>query len=115
MKSISEFAKTPELIEITLDNEDIVKEYGDPITFYMKDYVDINTYFDFFRAQGDGNNNELTKILVKLILNKEGKPALGDGQALPVDLAVAALSKINENLGKLKTKPLMSETGIPQS
>lgn len=111
MKSISDFAKTPELLEITLDSEDIVKEYGEPIIFYMKDFVDINTYFDFFRSQADGNNAGLNETLVKLILNKEGKPALKAGEALPVDLAVAALGKINENLGKSRTKSLMSEPG----
>jgi hypothetical protein len=57
----------------------------------------------------------LNEVLKKLIVNKDGQPALKEGQALPVDLAVAALSKINENLGKSKTKSLMSETGTPQS
>lgn len=113
MKSLTEFAKTPELLEIVLDTEDIVKEYGEPIVFYMKDFVDINTYFDFFRSQADGNNAGLTAILRKLILNSEGKPVLTQDQELPVDLSIAALSKINENLGKSKTKSLMSETGNP--
>jgi hypothetical protein len=111
MKSISEFAKTPELLEITLDSEDIVKEYGEPVIFYMKDFVDINTYFDFFRSQTDGNNAGLNDVLKKIILNKEGKPALQDGQALPVDLAVAALGKINQNLGKSNPKSLTKKTG----
>lgn len=111
MKSLAEFAKTPELLEIVLDNEDIVKEYGEPITFYMKDFVDINTYFDFFRSQADGNNSGLNEVLMKLILNKDGKPALKAGEALPVDLAVAALGKINENLGKSGTKSSTKKTG----
>jgi hypothetical protein len=114
MKSISEFAKTPELLEIRLDSEDILAEYGEPIVFFMKDYVDINTYFDFFRAQTE-QDGALDLVLRKIVLNAEGQPCLKEGNTLPVDLAVAVLSKVNENLGKLKTKPLMSETGIPQS
>jgi hypothetical protein len=114
MKNISEFAKTPELLEIKIDTPEIVAEYGEPIVFYMKDYVDINTYFDFFRAQTE-KDGALDSVLRKIVLNAEGKPCIKEGNTLPVDLAVAVLSKVNENLGKLKTKPLMSETGIPQS
>lgn len=111
MKSISEFAKTPELMEIVLDSEDIIAEYGEPVVFYMKDFVDINTYFDFFRSQAEGNGEGLNEVIRKLILNKEGNTVLGPGQALPVDLAVAVLGKINENLGKSKTKSLTKEAG----
>jgi hypothetical protein len=115
MKSLTEFARKPQLIEIVLDNEDIVKEYGEPIVFYMNDFVDINTYFDFFRSQTDGKNSGLNQVLKRIILNKEGQPVMGDDEALPVDLAIAVLGKVNENLGKSKTKPLMNETGNPQS
>ena len=114
MKSISEFAKKPQLVEIVLDNEDIINEFGEAVIFYMHDYVDINTYFEFFRSQSE-NGTGLNELLRKIILNAEGQPVLGAYDALPVKLAVGALAKINDNLGKLKTKPLMSETGNPQS
>lgn len=111
MKSISELARKPQLLEIQLDAEDIVKEYGEPVVFYMKDFVDISTYFDFFRSQADGNTEGLNLVLKKLILNKDGQQVLGDGEALPVDVAVAALGKINENLGKSNPKSSTNETG----
>jgi hypothetical protein len=114
MKNISNFAKRPELVQIILDNEDIITEFGEPVIFYMKDYVDISTYFDFFRSQTD-NVTGLNVILRKIILNEQGQPVLKEDEALPINLAVGALSKINENLGKSKTKPLMSETGTVQS
>lgn len=108
--NIGQFAKKPELIKIEIDDADIIEEFGEAITFYMKDYVDITTYFDFFRNQVDGSQG-LNDILKKIILNDAGLPAIGDGEALPVNLAVAVLKKVNENLGKLKTKPLMTVTG----
>jgi hypothetical protein len=114
MKSLTEFAKQPQLLEIVLDSEDIVKEYGEPIVFYMNDFVDINTYFDFFRSQGEKNGN-LDTMLHKIVLNAEGQPAIAEGNALPIDLTIAVLGKVNETLGKSKTKPLMNETGSPQS
>jgi len=65
-------AKKPELHEIVIDNEDIVKEYGEPITFWMYDHVDINTYFDFFRSQNQKDGQELNALMRRLILNREG-------------------------------------------
>jgi hypothetical protein len=111
MKSIKDFARKPQLIEIVLDDTDIVKEYGEPITFWMTDYVDINTYFDFFKSQAGKDGQELNTLMRKLIKNKEGQAVLSEDEALPIDIAVAALTKINETLGKSKTKSSMSETG----
>ena len=114
MKSLTEFAKQPQLIEMVLDSDDIIAEYGEPIVFYMKDYVGINTYFDFFRAQSD-KGGQIDTLLRMIVLNEKGEPALDADKALPVDIAVAVLAKVNENMGKSKTKPLMNETGNPQS
>lgn len=115
MKSIGEFARKPELIQIVLDSEEIIKEFGEPVIFYMKDYLDINTYFEFFRNQADETSQGLNVILQKIILNDRGERVLGDDDTLPVQLAVGALTKINDNLGKLKTKPLTNEIGNPQN
>lgn len=111
---IKKLAKKPELVEVVLDGEDIVKEYGEAITFYMKDFVDINTYFDFFRSQNEKSGDELTKLMASIILNKDGKPVLAEGEGFPIDISIAALTKINETLGKSKTKSLIQNDGKPQ-
>jgi hypothetical protein len=108
---IKQFAKKPELIEVKLDGDNIVKEYGEPITFYMKDFVDINTYFDFFRSQSEKSGDELAQLLAKIILNKDAKPVLGPDETFPIDITIAALTKINETLGKSKTKSLTQSNG----
>ena len=108
---IKNFAKRPELIEVTLDDPSIVKEYGEPITFWMKDFVDLNTYFDFFRSQSDKTGDELAGLLAKIILNKEGEPVLQPGETFPIDITIAALTKINECLGKSKTRSSIQNLG----
>ena len=108
---ISEVAKKPDLLKMTLDDEAIVKEYGEPIEFYMYDSVDIHTYFDFYRAQQEQSGDELNALMRKIILNADGKPVIKSDEMLPVDIIFAALVKINENLGKSKTKPLTAQTG----
>lgn len=110
MRNINEFVKKPQLTQIVLDDEDTVNTFGDSVIFYMKDFVDVNTYFDFFRSQSE-NSNQLNEVLQRLILNDQGKPVLRDDETLPIELAVKVLTKINEILGKSKTKPLMKEVG----
>ena len=112
---IKKYAKKPQLIEIVLDDESIVKEYGETITFWMMDYVDINTYFDFFKSQSEKDGAELNMLIRKIILNKEGEPAIGPDEALPIDIAIAALTKVNETLGKSKTKLSTKKSGTQPS
>jgi hypothetical protein len=112
---IKSLARKPQLIEVVLDNEELINEYGEPVKFWMMDYVDISTYFDFFRSQGEGQGEELNTLLRKIILNAEGKPAIGDDESLPIDISVAALTKINETLGKSKTKSLIQNNGAQPS
>lgn len=104
MKSITEFTKKPQLQQVEINDEEIVKNYGESITFYMLDHVDISTYFDFFKAQADNNGEEINLMLRKIIKNAEGQPALAEDEMLPIDISIAALTKINEILGKSKTR-----------
>lgn len=101
---INTLARKPQLIEVVLDDDTIVKEYGDAVTFWMKDFVDINTYFEFFKSQTAKEGQELNILMRKIILNKQGEPALKEDEGLPIDIAVAALTRINETLGKSKAK-----------
>lgn len=108
---IKALAKKPELVKVILDNEELVESYGEPITFWMKDFVDINTYFDFFKSQGESEGQKLNELMRKIILNEQGDPAIAEDEALPIDIAVGALTKINETLGKSRAKSLTSKIG----
>lgn len=108
---ISKFAKKPELVKMIIDDAEIVKDYGDSVTFYIYDNVDISTYFDFYKVQQEQDGVKLQELMRKIILKEDGKPALAADEMLPMDLTLAALVKINENLGKSKAKLLTQETG----
>jgi len=112
--NINELAKKPQLEQVTLDDPDLVETYGETITFWMYDHVDINTYFDFYKYQSEQNGELLMSALRKIILNAEGQPAMDDNTVLPVDVSLAALTKINEHLGKSRAKLSKKEVGTPQ-
>lgn len=101
---IKDTAIKPQLVEITIDDTDIVEQFGEPITFWMRDYLDINTYFDFFRFQNQDDKTDLIRTMKRIILTSEGQPALQDDEDLPIELVLAALTKIGEQVGKSRTK-----------
>lgn len=111
MKHIKELATVPELIQITIDDEQIVKAYGEPIIFWTKSTVSLNDYFDFFDARGNVQYDNLSKIIKRMILLEDGSRALADDEELPVDITVVAINKIGELLGKSQTKSSTKKVG----
>ena len=112
---ISNLAKKPKLTRLDITDEDIVATYGDTISFWIIDEMDVATYFDFYKLQQSQDATALNALIRKLILKEDGKPALAEDEIFPVDLTLAVLVKINDFLGKSKTKSAESETGNTQS
>lgn len=111
--NISEFKIKPKLIEVLIDDTEIVKSYGDSIKFFMYDHLDLTTYFKFFKAQSEGNTDELLKIVKTIVLDEKGKQVMTHEYELPVDIFTNAVVKITEHLGKSGTKnSTPTETGI---
>lgn len=112
---ISKLSKKPQLEKLEITDEDVVAEYGEAITFYMLDEMDVSTYFNFYKFQQSQDSDLLNGLLRKIILKENGKPAIAEEEVLPVTLTLAVLVKINEFLGKSKTKAAVQETGSTQS
>ena len=111
MKSISTLASKPKLIQITLDDESIVAEYGEPVEFWAYDIVSLATYFEFFQNRADSEYNNLTKMMRSMILLADGTPAIKDDGDLPVTIAAAAITKLGEILGKSQSKTSIQNPG----
>lgn len=109
--NIKEFAVIPTLVEIILDSKELVEKYGEPITFYTYDTVPLATYFDFFNARSNSEFEQLNGMMKKMILDSKGKPVLADNEDLPIDIAVAALNRLGEMLGKSLSKTSIQTTG----
>ena len=101
---ISQLAKTPKLEELIINDPDIIDRYGEAVTFWIMDQMDVSTYFNFYKLQQNEDSNLLNDLLRKLILNSEGKPCLKKDEVFPVDITLSILVKINEFLGKSNPK-----------
>jgi hypothetical protein len=113
--NIGKFAKKPQLVKIELTDTDIVEAYGEVITFWIMDHLDIATYFDFYKSQSSNDGDKLNELMRELILDEKGKPVIAKEQMLPIDLAVASLTAINEHLGKRQPKKSTPTTGEHQN
>lgn len=112
--NIKQFASVPELVKIELDDEDLLKKYGEPITFHTYNIVSLSTYFEFFNARSNSEFENLDKIIKKLILDENGKQVLNGNEDLPIDIAAAAINKIGEILGKSQSKTSTQTIGEQQ-
>jgi len=96
---LSQLAAKPQLIKLTLDDEDIVKEYGEPLEFYTWDRQPLDVFMKL-AAIDQNNMAAMVDIVRKLILNEEGKSIIEDEIMLPSKVLIASISKIVEALGK---------------
>ena len=96
---LSQLAAKPQLIKLTLDDEDIVKEYSEPVEFYTWDRQPLEVFMKLANTD-NGNMSAMVDVVRTLILNEDGKPIIEGDTMLPSKLLIAAISKIVETLGK---------------
>lgn len=112
---ISKFAKKPQLQCLEINDADTVETYGESLTFYMMDQMDVGTYFNFYKLQQNDNGDLLNELLRKIILKEDGTPALNEDEVFPVDITLSILVKINDFLGKSGPRTSTPTTGEQQS
>jgi hypothetical protein len=96
---LTDLAKTPELIKITIDNEDIVKDFGESLDFYCYDRQPMETFLKF-ASTDRGDFGQIAELMKAMVLDEQGNPVIKDGLALPSKVMVAAFTKLVEQLGK---------------
>jgi hypothetical protein len=96
---LSQLAAKPQLIQVVLDTEDIVKEFGEPIEFYTWDRQPLETFMKLANSN-QNNTTDMIEIVRTLILDEDGKHIITKDNMLPSAVLIAAISKIVEVLGK---------------
>ena len=96
---LSELASTPQLTKVTIDEQDLVQKYGDELEFYVHDRFDMDTFTKMASVDQE-DPTKLYNIVKDLILDENGDPVMHDDKVLPMDLMMAAVTKVTESLGK---------------
>lgn len=96
---LSEITAQPKLVEIKLDDEEILKEYGEALTFHTWDRQPMDVFLRLANIDVK-NTGELIAIVKTLILDEKGKEILTDKSMLPTSVLMKAIQKVTDMLGK---------------
>ena len=97
-------AQTPQLIKVVVDDELVVKAYGEPVEFWMYDRQDLPTFIKLSKIQG--NEDAIMDIVRELVLDENGKRVLDGGKVLPVEILVKVINAMVATLGNLNSQIL---------
>ena len=97
---LSDLAKKPQLIEVTISDEDIVKEFGEPLTFYTWDRQPMDGFLKLASVD-QANTGSVIDAVRDLVLNQDGSRVLTNDVSLPTMVMMRVITRIVEGLGKL--------------
>jgi hypothetical protein len=97
---LSQLAAKPQLIKLTLEDADTVKEFGEAIEFWTWDRQPIETFMKLANAQSQ-DPASMINIVRTMILDEDAKEIVTSEAMLPTPVLLAAIQKIVEQLGKL--------------
>jgi hypothetical protein len=95
--NLKNLAAKPQLIKITIDDEEIVTEYGEPLDFWTWDRQPIDSYL---KMANGGESGMILEVVKNNVLDEEGNQVIADGMTLPGPVLVKVVNKIVEALGK---------------
>ena len=96
---LSQLSKEPKLIEVVLDDEETVKEFGEPVIFYTWDRQPLDVFMKLANLD-TSNTAQLIDAVKGLLLDEEGKEIITKKNTLPMNLMMKSITKVTELLGK---------------
>jgi hypothetical protein len=103
---LKELAAKPKLNKVTLDTDNIVSLYGEPLEFYMWDRQDVPTFLKIVQMKED--KLAIFNLLKDVVLDDQGNPVLEDGEMLPMEVMVAVIEGVVKNLGNSQPQTIAS-------
>ncbi len=102
---LAALAAKPKLIKICIDDEEIVKKYGESLEFYIYDRQSMETYLTLSQIQ-ENSIDDIVNTILPLVLDENGIPALDPKDQLPIDVAVKVIEKVTVSLGNLASQTI---------
>ena len=97
---LSAIAAKPKLIEVSIDDEDIIKEYSEPLTFYTWDRQPMDVFTRMANLSETNDISGLLDVVRTLVLDEDGSEILTKESTLPTPVLMKVISKVTEYLGK---------------
>lgn len=96
---LSQLAAKPQLIKLELNDEEIVKEFSEPLEFWTWDRQPLDTFMKL-ASSSQNDAKGMVEIVRTLILDEQGKEIITKDTMLPSHILLKVIGKIVEMLGK---------------
>lgn len=98
---LAELAVLPKLVPVSLDDEDTLEQYNEPLEFYVWDRQPIEKFMQFAgKTVGPEQMPELVAFACELILDEQGNRIMDEGRLLPTSVMTKCITKVMTELGK---------------
>jgi len=102
---LSTLSKEPTLVEILIDDEEIVTEYGEALSFHTWDRQPMHIFVQLANLSQETesktpNIGRMLDLVKTLILDEDGKEIITDSESLPTNVLIKVIGKVTETLGK---------------
>ena len=96
---LTQLAAKPQLVKITLDDEDTQKEFGESLEFWVWDRQPMEQFVKLAQMKSD-NFADLVEVINTMVLDEDATPVVKDGLILPAHIMTRVITKVVETLGK---------------
>ena len=97
---LTQLVKAPQLVKIMLDDEEVIKEFGEALEFWVWDRQPIDKFVRLATMKNE-DFGDLVKAVNEMVLDEEGNSILkSDQDTLPTNIMTKVIGKVVETLGK---------------
>lgn len=95
---LAELAAEPKLTKITIDSEDVVKNYGEPIEFWVYDRQEMDVFMKL-ASISDNDMGHISEVVSDIVLDENGNKIFKDGVTIPTDVMLKVIEEVVTHLG----------------
>jgi len=96
---LNQIVSKPQLTRVELNNEEVIKLYGEPLEWWVWDRQPLDKFFKMMNADA-ASGEQIVSVLTEMILDETGEPLLKDGASLPTNILMMVVTKMTEIMGK---------------
>ena len=96
---LTQITAKPKLVKMILDDEDIVKEYGEALEFWIYDRQPMDQFVRLAQMKPE-DFQEMVAMVNGMVLDEDGHPVVKDDLVLPTGIMTKVIGKVVETLGK---------------
>jgi hypothetical protein len=96
---LAQIAKKPQLALMSLDDEETVKEFGEPLEFYTWDRQPMDIFLKLSTVD-PSNQGAIISAVKELVMDDKGNKILEGEDVLPTNVMLRVMTKVVEGLGK---------------